>query len=191
VAIPPLASSNRETRLVINAVVVVAGIPGSGKTTLARALAEELRIPLISKDTIKEALFDALGTGDLERSQQLGLAAHRVMYALVGDLEAVVLESHFWRGVSEPDLRSLGRPLIQVYCRCPVDLAVERYKRRATTADRHPGHLPEHQTEDVIAQWASIEPEPLELDAPLIEVDTSAAVNAVELAAKVTASLST
>jgi hypothetical protein len=110
-------------------------------------------------------LFDALGTGDLEWSQQLGLAAHRVMYALVADLDSVVLESHFWRGVWEPDLRSLARPLIQVYCRCPVDMAVERYKRRAMTADRHPGHLPELQTDDVIAQWALIEPEPLELDA--------------------------
>jgi predicted kinase len=174
----------------MNAVVVVAGIPGSGKTTLARALAKELRIPLVSKDTIKEALFDALGSHDLEWSQQLGLAAHRVMYALVADLDSVVLESHFWRGVSEVDLRSLARPLIQVYCRCPVDLAVDRYKRRAMTADRHPGHLPEHQTDEVIAAWASIEPEPLELDAPLIEVDTSGTVNTVELAAKITASLS-
>jgi predicted kinase len=176
---------------VTNAVIVVAGIPGSGKTTLARALAGELRIPLASKDTIKEALFDALGTDDLEWSQQLGLAAHRVMYALAADLESVVLESHFWRGVSEADLRSLARPLIQVYCRCPVDVAVERYKRRAITADRHPGHLPEHQSDDVIAPWASIEPQPLQLEAPLIEVDTSGTVNIVELAAKVTASMST
>jgi ribosomal-protein-alanine N-acetyltransferase len=50
----------------LNAIVVVAGSPGSGKTTLAKGIAVELGIPLISKDTIKEALFDALGTGGLE-----------------------------------------------------------------------------------------------------------------------------
>jgi len=176
---------------VTNAVIVVAGLPGSGKTTLARALAAELRIPLVSKDTIKEALFDALGTGDLEWSQQLGRAAHHVMYALAADLESVVVESHFWQGVSEVDLQSLGRPLIQVYCRCPMDIAVDRYKRRAQSEDRHPGHLPKHQSDEVIARWASIEPQPLQLEGPLIEVDTTGTVNIVELAAKVIASMST
>jgi predicted ATPase len=43
--------------------VLVTGPPGSGKTTLAVPLARRLELPLIAKDTIKEALFDALGTG--------------------------------------------------------------------------------------------------------------------------------
>ena len=47
--------------------VVVTGLPGSGKTTIAGPLAAELGWPLLGKDTIKEALFDALGTGDLDR----------------------------------------------------------------------------------------------------------------------------
>ena len=41
--------------------VLVAGWPGSGKTTLATALAGELGLPLLSKDEIKEALMDGLG----------------------------------------------------------------------------------------------------------------------------------
>jgi predicted kinase len=45
-------------------VVVVTGLAGSGKTTVAKALADALDVPLISKDAIKEALFAAVGAGD-------------------------------------------------------------------------------------------------------------------------------
>jgi hypothetical protein len=40
-----------------NVFVLVTGPPGSGKTTLAGPLAERLSLPLIAKDTIKEALM--------------------------------------------------------------------------------------------------------------------------------------
>jgi len=159
--------------VVLHGFVVVAGIPGSGKTTLAGPLAQELQLPLLSKDTIKEALFDVLGTGDLEWSQRLGRASHRIMYAVAAESQGAVLESHFWRGLSEPDLRALSAPMIQVYCRCPPELAAERYRQRITSADRHPGHLPEHQTEEVTRAWREAEPQPLDLDGVLIEVDTS------------------
>ena len=165
--------------------VVVAGVPGSGKTTLARALAVELGLPLLSKDTIKEALFDALGTGDLAWSQKLGGASHRVLRALAADARAAVLESHFHRGVAEAELESLGSPMVQVYCRCPLDVAVARYLARAASPDRHPGHLPEHQTQEVISSWTSAAPEPLALDAPLIEVATLSPVDAAPVAAQI------
>ncbi|HEY8653471.1 MAG TPA: hypothetical protein VIL87_10295 [Dermatophilaceae bacterium] len=41
-------------------VILVNGLPGSGTSTLARQLAAELRIPLFSKDTVKESVADAL-----------------------------------------------------------------------------------------------------------------------------------
>ena len=162
-------------------------MPGSGKTSLARPLASQLNVPLLSKDVVKEALFDALGTGDLQWSQQLGCAAHRVMYAVAADLGSAVLESHFLPGVSEPDLQALGRPLIQVYCRCPIEVAVERYMRRVDAPDRHRGHLPEHQADEAIQGWRTREALPLALDAPLIEVDTTERVDVAAVAARITA----
>ena len=38
--------------------VVVTGPPGSGKSTLARSLADELDLPLLAKETVKQALLD-------------------------------------------------------------------------------------------------------------------------------------
>ena len=162
-------------------------MPGSGKTTLGRALAQELDVAFISKDVIKEALYDALGTGDVEWSERLGAASHQVMYALAKDARAAVLEAHFYRGVAEGDLQGLGHPMIQVYCRCPLEVAEERYFARVSAPDRHWGHLPEHQTPETIAGWRNREPRPLALDAPLIEVDTAGPVDVPAIAGEIRA----
>lgn len=41
-------------------IVLVSGAPGAGKTTIAQPLAEALGFPLLSKDHIKETLYDSL-----------------------------------------------------------------------------------------------------------------------------------
>ncbi len=41
--------------------ILVTGIPASGKSTMAEYLSEALHIPVISKDKIKEILFDTVG----------------------------------------------------------------------------------------------------------------------------------
>lgn len=165
-------------------VVVVTGVPASGKTTLATALSGHLGWPLISKDVVKEALFDALGSGDLEWSRRLGRAGHVVMYAVAATMPHVILDAHFERGIAEPELLALDRRIVQVYCRCPVEIAVERYRRRIGDPDRHPGHRPEHQRDDVIERWTTVAPAPLDLpEALLVEVDTSAPVDIGSVAA--------
>ena len=40
----------------------MSGLPGSGKTTVAQALAPLLKLPLFDKDAILEQLFETKGT---------------------------------------------------------------------------------------------------------------------------------
>ena len=41
--------------------ILVTGIPAAGKSTMAEAVSERLKLPVISKDTVKELLFDNVG----------------------------------------------------------------------------------------------------------------------------------
>jgi predicted kinase len=60
--------------------VIVTGESGAGKTTLARRLAGELRLPLVYRDGLKETLYESLGWSDVEWSQKPGAASYDLLY---------------------------------------------------------------------------------------------------------------
>ena len=55
-------------------------MPASGKTTAALRLSEKLGIAMLSKDEIKEKLFDRIGFQSRQEKVQLGLAAMEILY---------------------------------------------------------------------------------------------------------------
>src|SRR6185295_8584245 len=66
--------------------VLVSGLPGSGKTTIAAPLATALDLPLLARDSIKESLWDALGAGDLAWSRRLGAASAETFWRLADEM---------------------------------------------------------------------------------------------------------
>ena len=166
--------------------VLVAGPPGSGKTTLARPLAFKLGLPLLAKDAIKEALMDALGTPvTVEDSRDLGRAAVRAMLAVARTCPGAILESPFYPE-SVPDLKALPGRIVEIRCSCPRELALTRY--RARSAERHPGHLDTQRTDEEL--WSDELLGPLGVG-PLIEVDTSGEVDIDSLCRQVEAAAAT
>lgn len=126
--------------------VIVSGPPASGKTTLAVPLACRLGLPLLAKDTIKEAVMDALGCDSVDRSRELGKAAFEVLFALAEtQLEVgtgAVVEANFHPDASVAGLsRLVARSRAAgVFCWAPPDALTQRYRRRAHEGGRHPGH---------------------------------------------------
>lgn len=157
--------------------VVVTGPPAAGKTTIARALAARLRLPLIAKDTIKEALFDGLGSGDLAWSQRLGTGTYLALLALSEDSVAagasLVLEANFVRGSEiETRLAALSARFVQIHCSAPLEVLLGRYARR----ERHPGHVDAERVEALRDAVETGRHDPLDLPGELLRLDTSSAV---------------
>ncbi|MFI9427398.1 AAA family ATPase [Streptomyces achromogenes] len=174
-----------------NVLVIVSGLPASGKSTLAHRLADQLGWPVIDKDAILETLFDSLGVGDHAWRHRLSRAADGILLTIAAQAGHAVLDNWWHHDTAPGRLRQLDARLIEIHCDCDPALAAERFLRRT----RHPGHLdPRLTPEQVAERVATIRatyPGPLRLGGPLLTIDTSGPLDITAIVEDVRALLAT
>lgn len=163
--------------------VLINGLPGSGKTTLGRALAPALNARFLSKDAVKEALAGCIG--DAEHVPTLGGIAMDAVWALAQETSASAVIDSWWfkpRDLlfAKAGIQTTGADRIaEIWCDVPPTVAKSRYQRRRRAAL----YRDEQRSANDWDLWAE-HATPLGL-APTLFVDTTRPVDCANLAEQI------
>jgi predicted kinase len=164
--------------------IIVTGLPCSGKTNLGRQISSQFKIPFISKDGFKEKLFDTLGWSDRAWSKKLSGASYEMMFYALEELlevgQSCVLEANFDPNVHSEPLTKITEKfqarVVQIHCVTEPEILLERFRTRWENGERHPGHgdpVMISEMESLVKQKI----QPLELRGPVFELDTTELAN--------------
>ena len=130
------------------AVIVLTGMPATGKSTICKALAQEFGFPVVEKDGIKEELFDTVGFTCYAQKRALDHAANAVVIHMVEQIlkvgGSVIVDNNF-DDISGKRFTALLEQYVPkcacVFLHGELDVLHERYTVRDNAHARHLGHV--------------------------------------------------
>jgi predicted kinase len=124
--------------------IIVCGLPGTGKTTLAKQLSQELNIVCLHKDSIKENLYEILGLSTLEDSRRIGKQSIQLLYELTEEqlenkLDLIIEAPFYFEGdykLFATWQEKYNLSIYSIICQINEKERVKRFRNR----ERHKGH---------------------------------------------------
>lgn len=161
--------------------IFISGPSCAGKSTLAKKISEKFQLPLITKDSLKELIFDNLGWSDREWSQKVGRTSTKLLIYFLNSMliskKSIIIEGGFGKGfeakpISEM-LSKFGYQPLQIMCQCNGQILLERFKKRSESSERHPGHNDTKHYEESKEMLLRGKLDPLEIGGELLTLDTT------------------
>ena len=128
--------------------IILAGMPATGKSTVAAGLSAAFGYPILEKDNIKEGLFDTLGFENYAQKRKLDHAANaallRVLEAMMKAGSSVIVDNNFDTASAEQLCKLIDTyqpTCATVFLNGEPQVLYERYVERDNLHKRHLGHV--------------------------------------------------
>jgi predicted kinase len=153
--------------------ILVSGAPGAGKSTLARKLADRMRLQHVERDAFCESIARTMGE-TIDRSLEAVPLYYECLQYLLEQGVSLVTDGTLYRNKSEQEVRShllSFAYVINVHCHAK-DEHKRFYEREVERAGGEPDWLPKRK--DYLENIYQHTVDPLDLGCPVIKVDSTA-----------------
>lgn len=161
--------------------IILTGLPGTGKSSILPLIASKCGVPYISKDDIKETIADTFGIGDRSLSIRYGEASFSILYRLVErNLAAgisIIAETYFHGIIAAENFKRIRSnqkcKLIQIVLTCEAKELLRRFRNRSFNNERHLIHNDEFVYGEIEKTISSGDYNGLRIKCPTVFVDTT------------------
>lgn len=128
--------------------IILTGMPASGKSTIAKKLSIAFDMPVLEKDALKEELFDTIGFSCYAEKRKMDIAANAVLLRCVESLlsseNSLIIDNNF----DTDSTKRLVEIIKKYQCSCitiflggDTEAFYKRYVERDNLHKRHLGHV--------------------------------------------------